>query len=125
MITEKFKRTASKNWSCQKCGRKIYKGDTYQDTEIKEHHGKTVLVGHERLCSSCAGFRIKQNNYVFSEREPVVFNDIKEWLVGKGYDRDGNPCLLTLDWDLGEYHWRKAVYYLDGERLTFNNTEFV
>lgn len=114
-------RKARRDWYCCKCNRKILSGERYRDVEIKNYgYDDLVIVTHERSCLYCS-----RPHYRFSQKEPVTFKGTKEWLVGKGYDRNGSKRLLTLDWDLGEYHWRAKVKDDAGVSLHFGNVEFI
>jgi hypothetical protein len=113
-------RKAQHDWICGKCGATIKKGTEYKDLEIKQYSWNGVNICHIRTCKVC-----QKKIYSFKEKEPVSFGDTKEWLVGKGRDRNGHRRLLTLDWDLGEYHWRPLVYNADGHALHYSNVRFV
>lgn len=115
-------RKARHEWHCCKCGRRIAPGERYQDVEIKNWgDDDLVIITHERSCLCCP----VRPQYRFSQKEPVTFKGTKEWLIGKGRDRDGHKRLLTIDWDLGEYHWRSKVKDYAGASLYFGNVEFV
>ena len=114
-------RKARHEWYCCKCGRQISPGERYRDMEIKNYgDDDLVIISHERSCLCCP-----RPHYRFHQKEPVTFKGTKEWLVGKGYDRDGHKRLLTIDWDFGEYHWRQKVRDYAGASLYFGNVEFV
>lgn len=124
-----YNRHAQHEWKCDKCGRLISKGERYMDQEHKKSYetytGMNVKISHRRLCQYCAGYTELPLKFIIKGEEPVTFFDVKEWLVGKGFNRERRKCLLTMDWDRGEYHWRAAVCDAEGHSMHYNNVEFV
>ena len=128
-IITNYDRHARHEWCCCKCHGIIKTGDRYKDQEIKttrqNYSGCDTVIMHNRYCQYCAGYAERPRTYEIHGEEPVSFKGTKEWLVGKGFNRQRQKRLLTLDWDRGEYHWRSKVKAADGHSMYFGNVRFV
>lgn len=123
MVTNVYVRIAKRDWTCCKCGRTIPTGQEYKDTETKTYftHGFStgINISHTRTCIQCP-----KKIYTFNHAEPVMYLDEKEWLIGKGFDDDGNLVLITREWLSKKKHWRRIVYDCNGNPLTVKNVRF-
>ena len=126
VLVKEFKRTARHNWCCEKCHQMILAGTKYQDQEIYYIGYENTVIKHKRLCAVCVGYIKEPKTYVFKEPEPVVdlTDNIKYWLIGKGYNKENKLCLLVQDWLDTKYHWKEVLWTLEGDKIKVGNVEF-
>lgn len=102
-------RTAAHAWTCARCGRTISKGERYQDHGWYNSCRKWSHVRKHICCCAPDEYPV-----------PVTLQDgTKEWYLGMVHNMEGNPVLLTRDWDKGgQYHFRDCVYDEYGNKMT-------
>lgn len=132
VIVKEFKRTARRNWCCDKCHKMIPAKAIYQDQEM--HYitdmidGVKSVIKHRRLCAVCAGYVEEHRIYKFKEPEPVMdlTDNMKYLLVGVGYKPGTKDLyLIAKDWLGTKYHWKVCLWTVDGNLLKTSNVEFI
>ena len=118
MTKTTFIRTATKDWTCFKCGKIIKVGSEYKDVETKTYVPNGVNIRHERSCVHC------KKNYVYSSPEPVSVDGIKYWFVGIGF-KGSTKMLLLKDWNTDKYFWKPECYDWDMHKITVDNVRFI